>query len=59
MESKEELCINLEIIEKPVIRPHYGESPEDLDPAKREAFYNHKNHFFILTSAGKPVYTRY
>ena len=24
-----------------------------------EEFFHHKRHFFILTFAGKPVYTRY
>jgi hypothetical protein len=58
MESKEELCINVEMIVWGVFKSHYGESPEDMDAAKREAFYGHKNHFFILTAAGKPIYTR-
>ena len=53
-----ELYINVDTIEKPILRPYPNESPEDADESKRNAFYNHKNHFFILTTAGKPVYTR-
>jgi len=56
---KEEIPINVDLIEKPVLRKYPNESPEDEDVAKRTAFYKHKNHFFIITVAGKPVFTRY
>ena len=59
MESnKRELCINMDLIEKPTVRIYPEESPEDMDEEKRNAFFKHKNHFFVITSAGKPVYTR-
>ena len=59
MESKQEVYINIDTIEKPIIRFYPNESPEDENEEKRDAFFKHKNHFFVLTSAGKPVYTRY
>lgn len=59
MEKGQELNMGADMIEKPVLRLHPDESPEDADEAKRNAFYAHKNHFYIFTVAGKPVYTRY
>lgn len=55
----EAITTNIELVERPVVRNHSFESPEDPDPAKRLAFYKHNCHFFIFTAAGKPVFTRY
>jgi len=55
----EGISINFELIEKPVLRMHSHESPEDPDPKNRELFYHHSCHFFIFTTAGKPIFTRY
>lgn len=57
--KEQEIPINIDLTEKPVLRKYPNESPDDEDPAKRAAFYKHKNHFFIVTIAGKPVFTRY
>jgi hypothetical protein len=44
---------------KPTPSNYPKESPEDSDEHIRNAFFSHSNHFFILTIAGKPVFTRY
>ena len=53
------MTTNVELVERPILGTHINESPEDPDPFKRDAFYKHNCHFFIFTSAGKPVFTRY
>ncbi len=55
----EGVTTNVELIEKPILKSHLAESPEDPDIEKRRAFYSHKCHFFIFTTAGKPIFTRY
>jgi len=57
--TNEAITTNIELIERPILRNHSTESPEDPDPLKREAFYKHNCHFFIFTAAGKPIFTRY
>jgi len=47
------------LIEIPRIKQHANESPDDPDEEKRTAFYKHKNHFFVLTIAGKPIFTKH
>jgi len=44
---------------KPTPSDYPKESPEDPHEHIRNAFFSHSNHFFILTIAGKPVFTRY
>lgn len=51
--------VKLAINEKPVPSEYDAESPEDYDENVRKAFFSHTNHFFILTAAGKPVFTRH
>ncbi len=57
--TKHELDVAAELILRPTVKSHPEESPEDPDEARRISFYAHKSHFFVFTSAGKPVYTRY
>ena len=53
-----EIPINVDLIAKPVLRRYPNESPDYEDPSRRAAFHKHKNHFFIITVAGKSVFTR-
>ncbi len=58
MKSNEGISTNVDLVERPVLKSYANESPEDRDEAKRLAFYRHKSHYFIFTTAGKPVFTK-
>lgn len=47
------------IPEVPAIKTAPHEDPDNADKAKRSSFYAHKNHYFALTLAGKPIFTRH
>ena len=48
-----------EIIPRPIIKSYAEESPETPEAEKRQAFFDHKRQFLIITAAGKPIFTRY
>jgi len=56
---EEVLEVEKPLVEAPVIRSYVEHSPEDSEEACREAFFHHHKHIFIITTAGKPIYTRY
>ncbi len=57
MEGKEG-GLEVDLIEKPIIKSYAEEGPEEQSEHRRKAFYNHKKHFFVITTAGKPIFTR-
>jgi hypothetical protein len=46
-------------IDIPAIKRHSEEDPSSQDESKRKLFYDHKTHFFILTTVGKPIFSKY
>ncbi len=58
-EKKECLYTNVNLCEVPEVKKHGGESPESKSELSRKSFFAHKTHLFVITSAGKPVYTRH
>ena len=59
MVTKDYNAMSEEIVHQPIIKSYVEESPEVPDEDKRLAFFEHKKQFFIVTAAGKPIYTRY
>eukprot|EP01022_Parablepharisma_sp_SALTPOND_P014358 TRINITY_DN1943_c0_g1_i1.p2 TRINITY_DN1943_c0_g1~~TRINITY_DN1943_c0_g1_i1.p2 ORF type:complete len:696 (+),score=109.46 TRINITY_DN1943_c0_g1_i1:287-2374(+) len=59
MVSKDHPELMEEIVPRPIIKSYVEESPEAPDSEKRDAFFEHKKQFLIITAAGKPIFTRY
>ena len=59
MASKDQAEIMEEKVAVPIIKSYVEESPETPDAEKRQAYFDHKKQFIIISAAGKPIYTRY
>jgi hypothetical protein len=58
VEESKNLDDSIEIIPYPTIKRYFEESPDNMEESKRMAFYRHNKHFYIITPAGKPIYSR-
>ena len=57
--SKDSEDISIELVHRPIIKSYVEETPEAPDEVKRKAFFKHRRQFFVITAAGKPIFTRY